>query len=117
MFVGSACIIVYVLVNYSHVSMFCSLVVTFAAIRLPVTRFKPRPGQTFGSRSLLHAYPEISPREPKMADPPVPVKSPDTKRGLVVGCREHHRKSNKTTEIDCYAIDTNGFRTQGRIDR
>ena len=62
-----------------------SLVVTFATIRLPGPRFKPRPGKKFGSRFLLLTHPETSPQEPKMVSVPIP--SPDTKRGLVVGCR------------------------------
>ena len=59
--------------------------VTFAAINLPGPRFKSRPGQKFGSRFLLHACPKKSPQEPKMV--PVPVSSPDMKRGLAVGYR------------------------------
>ena len=35
----------------------CSLVVTFAAIRLLCPRFKLRPGQKFQTRFLLHAHP------------------------------------------------------------
>ena len=57
-----------------------SLVVTFAAMRLPGQRFKARPGQKFGSRFPLYTHPENSPQEPKM----VPVRVP--KEGLVVGC-------------------------------
>ena len=34
-----------------------SLVITFAAIRLQGPRFKPRPGQKFETRFLLHAHP------------------------------------------------------------
>src|SRR6218665_134515 len=43
-----------------------SLLVMFAAIRLPGSRFKPWPGQKFGLRFLFHAHPEILPQEPKM---------------------------------------------------
>ena len=35
----------------------CSRVVTFAAIRLRGPGFKPRPGQKFETRLLLHSYP------------------------------------------------------------
>ena len=58
------------------------LVVTFAAIWLPVPRFKPRPGQKLGLRFLLQAQHEASPQEPKMV--PVPVPSPDTKRAWLM---------------------------------
>ena|SRR6218665_570848 len=94
---------------YEYVYSVCgSLVVTLTVIRLPGPRFKPRSGKIFGRRILLHAQHETSPQEPKM------VPSPDTKRGLVVGCRYHHRKKNKTTEIDCYAIDTSDLEPKDR---
>ena len=35
----------------------CSRVVTFAAIRLRGPGFKPRPGQKFETRFLLHSHP------------------------------------------------------------
>src|SRR6218665_1050100 len=62
-----------------------SLVLMFAAIRLQGPRFKPRPGQKFGSRFLLHAHPghpEISPQGPKLVILPVPISSPQMTRGL-----------------------------------
>jgi len=62
-----------------------SLGVKFEAIRLTGLRFKPLPGQTFGSRFLLHAHPETLPQVPKTV--PLLVPSPDTKRGLAVGSR------------------------------
>ena len=65
--------------------VFGSLVVMFAAIRLPGPRFKPRPGQKFGSRFMLPAHPKTSSEEPKIV--PVLVPIPDTKRTLMVGCR------------------------------
>ena len=38
------------------IGMRCNLVVTFAAIRLQGPRFKPRPGQKFETRFLLHVH-------------------------------------------------------------
>src|SRR6218665_645201 len=38
-------------------ALWCSLVVTFAAIKLQGPRFKPRPRQKFETRFLLHVHP------------------------------------------------------------
>src|SRR6218665_1003129 len=65
------------------VHVFGSLVVTFVTIRLLGPRFEPQPGKKFGSGFLLHPLLETSLQEPKME--PVPIPSPDTKRGLVAG--------------------------------
>src|SRR6218665_1173814 len=57
----------------------------------------------FGSRFLPHAHLKTSPQEPKMV--PVPVPSPVTKRVLVVGFRQRHRKK-RGTSIDTQATPT-----------
>src|SRR6218665_1068717 len=84
-----------------------SLVITFAAITLPGPRFKPRPGQTFLSRCLLHAHPMHRHRNQNW------YLFGSQARTRRPGGVQVYRKNNRTTQTD-YAIDTNWLRTMDR---